>query len=289
MCGVLDDVVRFLSCPHCGESLARQSASLGCRTGHRFDVARQGYASLLPPDGKGSVGDTAAMVQAREDFLAAGHFDHLAAELAESAAEAASQVAVDSCVVDVGAGTGYYLAAVLDRMPGRAGLALDASRFALRRAARAHQRIGAVACDVWRGMPVADGGAAVVLNVFAPRNGAELERILAPGGRLLVITPAPPHMRELIPALGLLTVDRRKQERLSRTLGPYFIRTAKRDIRRTVILDHQDVAAAAMMGPSAWQADPAARQARIRELPDPLGVTLSVTLSCYVREDRAHD
>jgi 23S rRNA (guanine745-N1)-methyltransferase len=139
---------------------------------------------------------------------------------------------------------------------------------------------------VWRALPVTDGAAAVVLNVFAPRNGAELERILAPGGRLLVITPTPLHFRELIPALGLLTVDQRKQERLSRTLDPYFIRTEKRDILRTVILDHQDVTAAVMMGPSAWQGDPAARQASIRELPDPLAVTLSVTLSCYGRSNR---
>jgi 23S rRNA (guanine745-N1)-methyltransferase len=271
--------------------MAREGASLRCQRGHAFDVARQGYASLLPPDGKGSGGDTAAMVQARADFLAAGHFDHLAAELAEAAAAAAGRVAADSCVVEAGAGTGYYLAAVLDRMPGLAGLALDASRFALRRAARAHRRIGAVACDVWRGLPVADRAAAVVLNVFAPRNGAELERIMAPGGRLLVITPTPLHMAELIAALGLLTVDRRKQERLSRTLEPYFVRTEKRDIIRTVILDHQDLAAAVMMGPSAWQADPAARQAGIRGLPDPLPVTLSVTLSCYAagREDKAHD
>jgi 23S rRNA (guanine745-N1)-methyltransferase len=286
MCAVLDDVVRFLICPHCGESLARESTSLRCRTGHAFDVARQGYVSLLPGDAKGPGGDTAAMVQARADFLAAGYLDHLAAELAESATEAASRVAGDACVVDIGAGTGYYLAAVLDSMPGRAGLALDASRFALRRAARAHRRIGAAACDVWRALPVADGAAAVVLNVFAPRNGAELERILAPGGRLLVITPTALHMKELIGPLGLLTVDRHKEERLSRTLSPYVLRTEKRNILRTVSLDHHDVMAAVTMGPSAWRADPAARQAGLRELPDPLAVTLSVTLSCYARPDR---
>jgi 23S rRNA (guanine745-N1)-methyltransferase len=291
MCAVLADVVRFLTCPHCGRPLALQSASLRCRAGHAYDIARQGYASLLPPGQKGAGGDTAAMVQARADFLAAGHFDHLAVELAESAAAAAGRVAADSCVVDAGAGTGYYLAAVLDRMPGRAGLALDASRFALRRAARAHHRIGAAACDVWRGLPVADGAAAVVLNVFAPRNGAELGRILAPGGRLLVITPTPLHMTELIAALGLLTVDGRKLQRLSRTLEPHLVRTGKREILKTVKLDRGDVAAAVMMGPSAWRGDPAARQAGIRALPDPFAVTLSVTLSCYAAggEDRAHD
>jgi len=285
MCAVLDDVLRFLACPHCGESLQRQGGQLRCRTGHTFDVARQGYVSLLPGDGKGNGGDTAEMIRARAEFLAAGHFAHLAAALAESAAEAAEAMTGDACVVDVGAGTGYYLAAILDALPGLAGLALDASRFALRRAARAHRRIGAAACDVWRGLPVTDGAAAVMLNVFAPRNGPELARIAAPGGRLLVIMPTRLHMTELIGALGLLTVDPRKQERLARTLDPYFTLTAKRDIRSTVSLDHHDVLAAVMMGPSAWQADQPARQSSIRQLPDPLTVTLSVTLSSYLRSE----
>ena len=62
----------------------------------------------------------------------------------------------DGCVLDLGAGTGWYLARVLDRLPGRSGLALDLSRHALRRAARAHARIGAVAADAWGPLPVRD-------------------------------------------------------------------------------------------------------------------------------------
>src|SRR5450432_2303702 len=233
MCHVLDDVLAFLVCPHCGRPLARAGEALRCQAGHAFDVARQGYVSLLPPDGGASSGDTAAMVQARASFLAAGHFDHVAAELAQEAG-AAGAADADICVADVGAGTGYYLAAVLDQLTGSVGLALDASKFALRRAARAHQRIGAVACDVWRALPVADQSAAVVLNVFAPRNGAEFRRILAPGGRLLVVTPTQLHLRELIAAAGLLKVDPRKEQRLSRTLDPYLVRAFRRDISRVV-------------------------------------------------------
>jgi len=83
---VLDEVLRFLICPRCGASLARDGGSLRCPAGHVFDVARQGYVSLLPAGQKGISGDTAAMVLARESFLAAGHLDHVAAELVRSAA-----------------------------------------------------------------------------------------------------------------------------------------------------------------------------------------------------------
>jgi 23S rRNA (guanine745-N1)-methyltransferase len=249
--------------------------------GHVFDIARQGYVNLLTTDRKAPAGDTAAMVAARDSFLAAGHFDQLAAALAAEAAGVAA--APGTCVVDAGAGTGFYLAAVLNQLPGRAGMALDASKFALRRAARAHPRIGAVACDVWRGLPVADGSAGLLLNVFAPRNGPEFHRVLAPGGRLLVITPTPQHLQELVGALDLLTVDGQKQERLSRTLGPGFAPVSERHLTSTPLMSHAGVLGLVQMGPSAWQADPEELQSRVARLPGSLPVTVSVTLSAYSR------
>jgi 23S rRNA (guanine745-N1)-methyltransferase len=284
MAPVLDDVIRFLACPYCGDPLMRAGTTLRCPAGHIFDIARQGYVNLLATDGKTPAGDTAAMVEARDSFLAAGHFNQLAEALAaEAARPGGAAVAPGTCVVDAGAGTGYYLAAVLGQLPGLAGLALDASKFALRRAARAHPRIGAVACDVWRGLPVADGSAGLLLNVFAPRNGPEFHRVLAPGGRLLVITPTPDHLQELIGALGLLTVDRQKQERLSRTLGPGFDQVSERHLTSTAPMTHADVLAAVQMGPSARQAGLQQLQAQVAALADPLPVTVSVTLSAYSR------
>ena len=280
MGGVLDDVIPYLACPHCGADLARAGEALRCRAGHSFDIARQGYVSLLRPGSQGGGGDTAAMVRARGDFLAAGHYAGLAAELSRAAIAAGPG---PGCVADVGAGTGYYLAAVLGRLPGRAGLALDSSKFALRHAARAHPRIGAVGCDAWRPLPVADAAAALVLNVFAPRHGAELHRILNPSGALLVVTPGPGHLGELVGPLGLLTVDQRKQERLAGKLGPYFTPDGQRDHQETLVLSHQAVAELVAMGPSSWHADAAALGDRIARLPDPVPVTLAVTLSAYRR------
>jgi SAM-dependent methyltransferase len=274
---VLDAVMPYLTCAYCGAALARRGGSVRCGAGHVFDIARPGYVSLLPAGAKVAGGDTAAMVQARADFLGAGHFS----SLADALGQAASSAGAAGCVVDVGAGTGYYLAAVLDRLPERAGLALDISKFALRRAVRAHRRIGAVRCDVWRRLPVADSAASLALNVFAPRNGAELRRILSPAGRLLVVTPMPDHLGELTGPLGLLTVDPRKQERLTEKLSPYFASAGRREHRVMLSLTQGAVSALVAMGPSSWHADPPALAARIGQLREPVSVTLAVALSVY--------
>lgn len=224
------------------------------------------------------------MVRARAEFLGAGHFAGLAAALARAAARAVADAPDGAgCVVDVGAGTGYYLAAILDRLPGRTGLALDLSKSALPVAARSHSRIAAIGCDAWRPLPVADGAADLVISLFAPRDGAELARILPPSGALLVGTPTQDHLAELIGPLGLLGVDEHKQERLAGKLSPHFERTASVEHRDTLSLDHPSVTALATMGPGYWHTDPAALAARVAQLPDPAQVTLAVTITTYRR------
>lgn len=71
--------------------------------GHRFDRARQGYLNLLPVQHKNSrdPGDNLAMVEARRDFLNAGHYAPVAKRLAELAAERTPQRWVISAVARV--------------------------------------------------------------------------------------------------------------------------------------------------------------------------------------------
>jgi 23S rRNA (guanine745-N1)-methyltransferase len=235
-------IVARLRCPVCGEPLAHAGGALRCATGHNFDLARQGYVDLAV----GTVthpGDTAEMVAARAHVLAAGHFDFVTAALATAVGHYRSGL-----IVDVGAGPGGHLAALVEHRPDALGLAIDVSKPALRRAARAHPRLAAVRADAWRGLPVADGAASVVLNVFAPRAGREFARVLAPGGRLIVVTPAADHLRELGLAIG---VDPRKEERLVGTLTPWFVREDDRELRTTLRLTEADAMAVAGMGPGA--------------------------------------
>jgi len=276
----LPHVLAALRCPHCAEPLAAEGDTLRCANGHAFDLARQGYVSLLRGDARTGTADTSAMIEARDAFLSAGHYAPIADEVARLVAETLAD-GPDGVIVEVGAGTAYYLAETLALLPDRVGVALDISKPALRRAVRANDRIGAVACDVWSGLPLATDSAAAVLDVFSPRNVAEMARVIAPGGVLVVVTPAAAHLRELIGALGLLSVDERKPERLDAQLSEQFELVETAEVGRTMRLTHAEVAALAGMGPSAWHTDAAALVTAIDGLADPAEVTLAVTVSAY--------
>jgi 23S rRNA (guanine745-N1)-methyltransferase len=274
---VLADVVEYLRCPHCGAELTLDGRALRCSAGHSFDVARQGYVSLLPGTPRAGSGDTAAMVAAREAFTRAGHLD----PLAEALVEAAAGIDAPGCVLDLGAGTAWQLARVLEALPGRPGIALDVSQPALQRAARAHPRIGAVGCDIWGRLPVRSAAAALVLNVFAPRNGEEIARVMAPGARLVVVTPTPRHLGELIGPLALLSVDRRKPERLERELGGRLELLSSDEREWRMSLGPGELEALVMMGPSGLHADPDGLRDRIAALPERVEAGASVNVSAW--------
>lgn len=296
----------LLACPECALPLAADAHTLRCAHGHTFDIARQGYVSLLTGASTKMTGDTPAMLDARAGFQAAGHFEPIASALARaarrgrrpgapgatatafSALRLADSLLADSArspgtgVLEIGAGTGYYLAAVLDAMPGARGIALDVSKPAVKRSARAHGRAGAVLADAWRGLPVRDGSMGVVLSVFAPRNADEVARVLAGDGRFVVVTPTPRHLSELIEPLEMVRVDSAKQQRLTESLGGRFELLDRARVEYSMPLTHSDIAAVAGMGPSAFHAAED-RSARIAALPDPFPVTAAVTVSSYRR------
>lgn len=277
-------ILERLRCPVCGEPLNEATAgttrALRCPRRHSFDIARQDYVNLLAGRAP-HVGDTAEMVAARADFQAAGHYDLVSNALADAATQATPDFGAYPLVVDAGAGTGRYLGAVLAALPDAVGLALDVSKPALRRAARVHPRAAAALADTWQRLPLADASTAVLLNVFAPRNGPEFHRVLDPAGTLLVVTPDTDHLAELVDALDLLRVDPDKADRVTGSLGGHFTPVSSAVHRAELALTRAEAATLVGMGPSAWHTDPGALAARLAALPEPVRVTVAVRLDAY--------
>ncbi|MFB7441737.1 putative RNA methyltransferase [Streptomyces mirabilis] len=239
----------LLRCPTCRtRRLHPDRGALRCAVGHTFDIARHGYASLLTGT-RATSGDDATMVQARGRFLSTGTYTPIRKVGARLAADALPERAT---VVEVGCGTGYYLAGVLDQLPGARGLGLDTSVRALRSAARAHDRAAAVAWDIFRPFPLADGVADVVLDVFAPRNPAEFHRVLRPTGRLIVVRPTGRHLGELRGRLpAMVTIDPIKEQRLHRALDPFFEAAVTEQVEYPVTLTRLGALDLVAMTPSA--------------------------------------
>jgi 23S rRNA (guanine745-N1)-methyltransferase len=265
-------LVAALACPHDGAPLLEDARALGCPHGHRFDLARQGYATLMagrPPHS----GDSPAMLDRRSRVHGAGVLAAIHAAVVEAAgghddtvtdpAGGPQQVSGGprtppaGIVCEVGAGPGTYLAAVLEAMPDRTGLAIDVAKAAARRAARCHPRAGAIVADVWDGLPLRTGSVAVLLDVFAPRNAAEFARIVAPGGTVVVAAPEPGHLAELRDRFGMLDVPGAKSARIAADLEPNFLLRTTRTIRTIVPVAPSLAVDLATMGPSGHHLDPA--------------------------------
>ncbi len=244
---LLSEGVTLLRCPLCAGDLHVVQRALACPAGHSFDVARQGYVNLLGGRRPATGGDDVAMLSARERAFAAGLFD----PVIDTVASRAGGVDLRGAVVDVGCGPGAYLAASLRARPGSIGLGCDVSVVAARRAARAHPRAAAVVADIWAGLPVRDGAAAVLLDVFAPRNGDDFARLVHPAGRLIVVTPERDHLASIVADIGRVGVDDDKSERLERALGPRFRLDDREHVRWPLDLSPDQALDLVGMGPSA--------------------------------------
>jgi 23S rRNA (guanine745-N1)-methyltransferase len=286
---VRDDLLPMLACPVCAEPLGRiDGGQVGCPSGHRFDEAKQGHLTLLPAKRRALTADTPEMVEARLRFLGRGHYAPVEQALAAIVADATAP----GIVLDVGSGPGTYLAHALRAADGRPvvapdasapvgsrpgprlGVALDLSAVAIRRAARVHERAGAVVGDVTERLPVVDGAAAVLLDVFAPRNQTEYARVLHPDGVLAVVTPRTGHLAEL--AEATISVDPEKERRLHDSLTPSFALRSAEDLTWSMELSAEDVHDVVHMGPSHHHV--AAEQAFA-----PTSVTAAVTVSTWSR------
>lgn len=217
-------IEKMLACPHCGESMyvSENGKSVYCRgiRKHCFDFSADGYLAM----GQGG-GDSKDMVRARKSFLTKDYYLQGAEEICRVAKKYAD---AESLIIDAGCGEGYYtnkLAAIFGHTVG-----IDLSKFACSAAAKSARAGGVDSALYITGsvfeLPVSDGCADMIVNVFAPCAEEEYSRALRDGGHLIVVGAGENHLMGLKEALYEST----------------YVNTARADLPKNMTLVERTVA-----------------------------------------------
>lgn len=255
-------------CPVCGGPLVREERVYRCERGHSFDIAKEGYTYLLPPNQKHSSapGDDKGMAAARREFLSKDYYKPLLDTLCR---EILARAGDSPALLDTGCGEGYYTAGVYralleaGKSPRMAGI--DISKFILRYAAKREKDVEFAVASSYR-LPVADGSVDILLNCFSPLALEEFRRVLRPGGTFLYVVPAADHLWELkkvlyerpypneeketpyegfdyeaiVPVDGHISLENQADIHALFQMTPYYRKTPKEGAERLAALDTLD-------------------------------------------------
>ena len=263
-----------LACPLDGARLEFHGKQLNCENGHVFDIARQGYVNLLPVQHKRSrqPGDSKEMVAARSEFLNSGVYEPVADKFAETVF---AQLPDDkeTCFMDAGCGEGYYLDYVFNYLKEKDGcgdlsfIGLDISKDAIVAAAKRNKQI------TWlvgtnRQPPLEPASVDIITCVFGFQSFEGFDKILRPGGRVVLVEPGADHLKEL---RELIYADIRKTDPpgiSSAEEAGYVVRERQLLQFKTTEIDNRKINDLLLMTPHFYRASKAGREAacKLRKL-----------------------
>jgi len=243
----------LLRCPLCKSGFTAAAGALVCRNGHSFDIAHEGYVSLLRSRRRrpAAGGDSPAQLRHRAEFLDASHLDALTTTIVARVVGSSPER-----ILDAGSGTGHHLARVAARLPGSVtSLGIDISKDLARHAARRWPMLSFAVADLWVEWPVRDVAVDLVISIFAPKNFSETARVLRPGGCLTLAYPGPEHLIELRDRFGLLRQSKESSGRYADMAARFIEPPSVTRLHNRVVLDPTTARAVILMGPNARHVD----------------------------------
>lgn len=191
------------TCPIDGNKLEQQDKQFKCADGHTYDIARQGYVNLLPVQHKRSKqpGDSKAMVLARAHFLDTGIYEPIASTLTDIVS---AELTGDSdiCLFDAGCGEGYYFDYLTENLSKASKtnnlslIGLDISKDAIIQATKRNKQTSWIV-GTNRQPPVGEHSVDIILCMFGFVSINAFNKILKPGGKIIMVDPGADHLKEL--------------------------------------------------------------------------------------------
>lgn len=249
-------------CPICGGSLSRRDRGAVCPEGHRFDMARQGYLHLLPPNKMNSrlPGDSREMVESRRWFLDAGYYAPFRDKLCGLAKDCAGLLEQESPgpaarggdrkkshpsgqignglkILDAGCGEGYYTGALRDALPAAEVYGFDISKLAVKAAAGRYKGISFAVASSFS-IPVPTGFCDLLFDVFSPLAEEEFARVVKPGGFFIYAVPGERHLLGLKEILYETPYENQRRE----TKYPGFSFVSRHSVRDEIWVPNAETA-----------------------------------------------
>ena len=269
-----------LRCPVCGERMfLTDEKSLFCSGARRhcYDISSKGHVNLAI--GHKGGGDPKEAVRARSEFLRKGYYLPFAEAVCEAMAEFLAPTA--TTVIDAGCGEGYYTEKIAERCSVNA-IGFDLSKAAVESAAsRAKRNERADLFYAVAGifsMPLADGCADGVVNLFAPCAEEEFIRVLKKGGILLVAGAGEEHLYGLKKRLYDTPYKNEKRNDMPREMKRLRHISVKYDVE---ISDENDKQALFSMTPYYYRTS---KENAERLLGSPLVTEVEFDIDLYVKE-----
>ena len=257
----MSDIISSLfKCPVCGGALAVTVDGKSAKCDginaknkiHSFDFSADGYLSFGVTGG-----DSKAAVAARKSFLR----DTLAYERAAMAIRDAVRKFLPDCrvLVDAGCGEGYYTSMLSNVSESAVGF--DLSKFACSVAARQARRDGKdnlifATASVFE-LPLRDGCADAITNIFAPCAEDEYARVLRDGGYLFVVGAGKEHLMGLKKAIYDDVYENGQRADLPKNMKHIACETISYEIE---IVGKENIEALFSMTPYYWRTSEADRE-----------------------------
>ncbi|MBE6912159.1 MAG: methyltransferase domain-containing protein [Ruminococcaceae bacterium] len=185
----------FFICPVCRTGLFKTEKTYICQNGHSFDIAKKGYVNLLMSQKGTQHGDDKTMIASRTDFLNRGFYNPLSEKICECINRHCKE---NTIILDAGCGECKYTADIFESLKGKnpTVIGVDISKEALGFANRRTNKLN-LAVASCADIPVEDGSADVLVNIFAPFMPEEFKRVIKRDGIIIRVYPLAKHLWEL--------------------------------------------------------------------------------------------
>lgn len=132
------------------------------------------------------------MMFARREFLNAGYYQILSDRVNQLALQYASSA---QQILDIGCGEGYYSHRLYNALVAHHFCYLqgvDISKSAIKYAAKRYPNLSFCVASAYE-MPIPSNSIDLAIRIYAPSKVEELQRIMAPSGILITVSPGPLH------------------------------------------------------------------------------------------------